>query len=255
MLMRGRVSARVNLTADRLLLLEMENKYLNVFPPSHCPMRRTTRTEQEIMDSLDACVDSDELLNKMIVKVQDALERVVSFIKIHGSSTTLSRMQLRRLQRYRNQLHGDNFISVFTCPICSIKSITFIGLWKHMSGLHNIYLRAKGMLSTIIAKDTFITPRKLIIKRKRVNATQADGAGVSETVRRMLRKIRRKVTTLTTSTEAPTMPMVERKRKMAHDVVGEIMQKWAMRHAMGQNETMRINKDVQKEWQRFRHMG
>jgi hypothetical protein len=75
-----------------------------------------------------------------------------------------------------------------------------------MSGLHNIYLRAKGMLSTIIAKDTFITPRKLIIKRKRVNATQADGAGVSETVRRMLRKIRRKVillsmTTVNTSNE------------------------------------------------------
>lgn len=35
-----------------------------------------------------------------------------------------------------------------------------------MSGLHNIYLRAKGMLSTVIAKDTFITPRKLILKKK-----------------------------------------------------------------------------------------
>lgn len=185
---------RVNLTADRLLLLELENKYLHVFQTSRkFTIRRSTKTEQEIMASLDNCQDSDELLDKMITKVQDALERVVAFIKFHGSSTTLSRMQLRRLQKYRNQLHGDNFISVFTCPICSIKTVTFIGLWKHMSELHNIYLRAKGMLSTIIAKDAFITPRKLIFKKRvQPNVEDNETAPVSQKVRRVLKKIRKR---------------------------------------------------------------
>ncbi|KAL1449516.1 hypothetical protein WDU94_002016 [Cyamophila willieti] len=213
------ICGAVNLTADRLLLLDMEENYLKAYLSSNCPMRRTTKSEQDIMNSLDACEDSDALLDKMITKVQDALERVVAFIKIHGSSTTLSRMQLKRLQKYRNQIHGDNFISVFTCPICSQKFITYIGLWKHMAGLHNIYLRAKGMLSTIIAPDDFITPRKLILKKRQrfipVNTTGehdeiyilANGTETNVTEssapRRILKKIRRKkINEMTT----PTLP-------------------------------------------------
>uniref|UniRef100_A0A8D9AQT6 Uncharacterized protein n=1 Tax=Cacopsylla melanoneura TaxID=428564 RepID=A0A8D9AQT6_9HEMI len=205
----------VNLTADRLLLLDMENSYLKLYLSSNCPMRRSTKSERDIMNSLDECEDSDALLDKMITKVQDALERVVAFIKIHGSSTTLSRMQLKRLQKYRNQLHGDNFISVFTCPICSIKSITFIGLWKHMAGLHNIYLRAKGMLSTIIAQD-FITPRKLILKKRQRNLVQVNDTSVNTTEtsapRRVLKKIRRRK--LNEEVPAPTTPLPTRKRQV-----------------------------------------